>query len=158
MLAIMGLPWSMMTSSNWNIFSALLALWAGNSPANGEFPSQRPVTRSFDVFFDLRLNKRLGKQSWGWLFETPLCSLWRQCNAMITYRQLDPQTVNSRTCNWTSSLPIGKRSDDAEVVSVMFNTFGGLGSYEMYTMQMFFGCLMISTAFALCQTTKRCQD
>ena len=26
---------------------------------------QRPVTRSFDVFFDLRLNKRLSKQSWG---------------------------------------------------------------------------------------------
>ena len=47
-------------------FSALLALCAGNSPATGEFPAQRPVTRSFDVFFDLRLNKRLSKQSWGW--------------------------------------------------------------------------------------------
>ena len=33
--------------------------------------SQRPLTRSFDVFFDLRLNKRLSKQSWGWWFETP---------------------------------------------------------------------------------------
>ena len=32
----------------------------------GEFPAQRPVTRSFDVFFDLRLNKRLSKQPWGW--------------------------------------------------------------------------------------------
>ena len=63
-------------------FSALLALWAGNSPVTGEFPSQRPVTHSFDVFFDLRLNKRLGKQSWGWWFETPLRSLWRHCNAM----------------------------------------------------------------------------
>ena len=40
------------------IFSALLALYAGNSPVNGEFPAQRPVTRSFNVFFDLRLNKR----------------------------------------------------------------------------------------------------
>ena len=37
-------------------FSALLAICAGNSPATGEFPAQRPVTRSFDVFFDLRLN------------------------------------------------------------------------------------------------------
>ena len=46
-------------------FSALLALCAGNSPVPGEFPSQRSVTRSFDVFFDLRLNKRLSKQSWG---------------------------------------------------------------------------------------------
>ena len=40
-------------------FSALLALCAGNSPDTGEFPSQRPVTRSFDVLFDLRMNKRL---------------------------------------------------------------------------------------------------
>ena len=39
-------------------FSALLAICAGNSPGSGEFPAQRPVTRSFDVFFDLRLNKR----------------------------------------------------------------------------------------------------
>ena len=44
-------------------FSALLALCAGNSPVTVEFPSQRLVTRSFDVFFDLRLNKRLSKQS-----------------------------------------------------------------------------------------------
>ena len=40
-------------------FSALLAICAGNSPVPGEFPTQRPVTRSFDVFFDLRPNKRL---------------------------------------------------------------------------------------------------
>ena len=40
-------------------FSALLALCVENSPVIGEFPTQRPVTRSFDVFFDLRLNKRL---------------------------------------------------------------------------------------------------
>ena len=56
-------------------FSALLALCAGNSPVTGEFPPQRPVTRSFDVSFDLRLNKRLSKQSWGWRFETPSWSL-----------------------------------------------------------------------------------
>ena len=43
-------------------FAALLALCAGNSPVNGEFPAQRPVRRSFDVPFDLRLNKRLSKQ------------------------------------------------------------------------------------------------
>ena len=41
------------------IFSALLALCARNSPVTGDFPAQRPVTRSFDVFFDLRLNKRV---------------------------------------------------------------------------------------------------
>ena len=46
-------------------FSALLAICAGNSPVPGEFPTQRPVTRSFDFFFDLRLNKPLSQQSWG---------------------------------------------------------------------------------------------
>ena len=51
-----------------------------NSPVTGEFPSQRPVTRSFDVFFDLRLNIWLNKQLWGWWFEMPLRSLWRHCN------------------------------------------------------------------------------
>ena len=56
-------------------FSVLLALCAGNSPVTGEFPTQRPVTRSFDVFFDLGLNKPLSKQSCGWWFETPLCPL-----------------------------------------------------------------------------------
>ena len=43
-------------------FSASLAICVGNSPVPGEFPTQRPVTWSFDVFFDLRLNKRLSKQ------------------------------------------------------------------------------------------------
>ena len=61
-------------------FSALLAICAGNSPVTGEFPTQRPMTRIFDMFFDLRLNKRLSKQSWSWLFETPLRPLWRHCN------------------------------------------------------------------------------
>ena len=61
-------------------FSAWLAICAGNSPVPGEFPAQRPVTRSFDVFFDLRLNKRLSKQPWGWWFETPAWSLWRHRN------------------------------------------------------------------------------
>ena len=46
-------------------FSALLAICAGNSSVPGEFPAQRPVMWNFDVFFDLRLNKQLSKQSWG---------------------------------------------------------------------------------------------
>ena len=57
-------------------FSALLAICAGNSPV----PAQRSVTRSFDVFFNLRLNKRLSKQSWGWWFETLSRPLWRHRN------------------------------------------------------------------------------
>ena len=56
-------------------FSALLTLCAGNS--------QRPVTQSFDVFFDLRSNKRMSKQSWGWWFGTPSRSLWRYCNESL---------------------------------------------------------------------------
>ena len=64
-------------------FSALLALCAGNSPVPGEFPTQRPVTRSFDVYFDLRPNKRLGKQSWGWWFQTLSWSLWRHRNELV---------------------------------------------------------------------------
>ena len=71
--------WFMMTSSNGNI-SHVTGICAGNSPVPGEFPAQRPVTRSFDVFFDLRLNKRLRKQSWGWWFETLARPLWRHCN------------------------------------------------------------------------------
>ena len=60
--------------------SALLAICAGNSPVPGEFPAQRPVTRTVGVFFDLHPNKRLSKQWWGWWFETLSCPLWRQQN------------------------------------------------------------------------------
>ena len=63
-------------------FSALLAICAGNSPVTGEFPAQRPVTRSFDLFFDRRLNERFSKHSWGWWFETLSRPLWRHCNGL----------------------------------------------------------------------------
>ena len=62
------------------IFSALLVLCTGNSPVTGEFPSQRPVTRSFDVFFDLRLVKCSSKQWRRWWFVTPSRPLWRHRN------------------------------------------------------------------------------
>ena len=66
----------------WVRVSALLALRAGNSQVTGEFPSRRPVTRIFDVFFDLRLNKRLSKRAWGWWFEKPSRPLWRHSSAI----------------------------------------------------------------------------
>ena len=75
----------MMTSSNGNI-SALLALCVGNSPVTGEFPSQRPLTRSFDISLSCALNKRLSKQSRCWWFETRSCSIWRHCD--VTDRSL----------------------------------------------------------------------
>ena len=73
-------------------FSALLALCAGNSPISGEFPAQRPVTRSFGVFIDLRLIKRLSKHSRGWWFETLSSPLWRHCNELhhITDKRARP--------------------------------------------------------------------
>ena len=81
----------MMTSSNGNIFRVTGPL-CGEFTGPGEFPAQRPVTRSFGVFFDLRLNKRLSKQPWGWWFETPWWSLWRHCNVIVN------STVCSRRC------------------------------------------------------------
>ena len=66
-------------------FSALLVPCAGNSPVTDEFPAQRAVTRSFDVFFDLRPNNRLSKQSRGWWFETTSRPLWRHCNAVFVF-------------------------------------------------------------------------
>ena len=79
-LISIGIPiMIMMTSSNGNIFHVTGPL-CGEFTGPGEFPTQRPVTRSFDVFFDLRLNKRLSKQSWGWWFEPPSWSLWRHRN------------------------------------------------------------------------------
>ena len=74
-------------------FFALLALFAGNS-----LPSERPVTRSIGVFFNLSLNKRLSKQSWGLWFETPSRSLLRPCN-YIPYLRLDHLEKNT----WSTS-------------------------------------------------------
>ena len=80
--------WLKCISKSWRrhqmeTFSALLGICAGNSPVHGEHPAQRPVTRSFDIFFDLRLNKRLSKQSWGWWFETLSRTFWRHRNVSI---------------------------------------------------------------------------
>ena len=84
----------MMTSSNGNIFRVTSPL-CREFTGPGEFPTQRPVTRSFGVFFDLRLNKRLSKQPWGWRFETPSWSLWRQCNVVIPFFTCNPN-INTR--------------------------------------------------------------
>ena len=73
----LSLPW---WRHQMETVSALLANCAGNSPVPDELPAQRPVTRSFDVFFYLRLSK----QSSSWWFETPSCPLWRHCNVRLT--------------------------------------------------------------------------
>ena len=86
-----GTPW---WRHQMETFFALLALCAGNSPVTGEFPSQRAVTGSFDIFFDMRLNKQLSKQSKRRWFETPLRSLWRRCYALRQHARW--QTVCGR--------------------------------------------------------------
>ena len=63
--------------------SALLALYEGNSPVTDEFPSQRPVTRSFDDLFDLRLNKQLNKKLTRRWFKTQSRTLWHHCNIAV---------------------------------------------------------------------------
>ena len=77
-----SIVFSMMTSSNGNIFRVTGHLC-------GEFTGPRwiPHTKASDAelwcFFDLRLNKRLSKQSWGWWFETLSCPLWRHRNEQL---------------------------------------------------------------------------
>ena len=70
-----------------------MALCEGNPPVTGGFPSQRPVVRSFDVFFDLRLNKWLSKQSRRQGFETQSRSLWRHCNGHLYFRRKLAQAI-----------------------------------------------------------------
>ena len=77
-------------------FSALLALCAGNSPVTYELPTQRPVPRSFNIFVDLRLNKRLSKQWLYWWFETPSRPLWRHYNGLNTIYIKPKQNTSKR--------------------------------------------------------------
>ena len=102
---------------------AFLALCAGNSLVTDEFPSQRPVTRRFDVFFHLRLNKQLIKQWWRQWFETPARSLWRHSNviyfdflSVVDYWNLfnrinqslqdgSPDNHNPKKCDSNSPVP-----------------------------------------------------
>ena len=91
-------PWSglllvMMTSSNENIFRGTGHL-CGEITSHWWIPAQRPVTRSFDVFIDLRLNKPLRKQWRGWWFDTPLHPLWRHCNVWCKYEHCISNTMS----------------------------------------------------------------
>ena len=91
---LLGKWYSMMTSSNGIIFRV-------TGPLCGEFtghwwiPQQKKtVTRSIDAFFDMRLNKRLGKQSRSWWYETRSRSLWRHCSG---FQNMDPHVWNCST-------------------------------------------------------------
>ena len=110
-------------------FPALLAFCAGNSTVIGEFPTQRPVMRSFDVFFDLRLNKRSSKQSWGWWFETPSPSFWRHCNVQC-YVQF--QRTYLRIGRQLKRIESVRRSP---VFAGFSETLSGLSSIRCYRQQ-----------------------
>ena len=97
----------MMTSSNENI-SVLLSFCEGNPPVIDGFSSQRPATRSFDAFFDLRLNKRLSKQSSRWWFETQSRSSWRHSNALHGFIGIGTQE-HGLTRIYTSPVSIVKQ-------------------------------------------------
>ena len=77
--------WPRIVISWWRHHSALVALCEGNPLVTGGLPSQRPVTQSFDAFFDVRPGKRLSKRWSCWWLETPWCSLWRHCNVLAWY-------------------------------------------------------------------------
>ena len=77
--ASLGIKRIMITLSNGIIFR-ITGPCEENPPVTGRFPSQRPVTQSFNIFFDRRQNKRLSRQSRRWGIETPSCTLWRHSN------------------------------------------------------------------------------
>ena len=99
-------------------FFALLAICAGNSPVLGEFPPQRPVTRSFDVYFDLRPNNRLSKQSWGWWFETTSRPLWRHRN--------DHEATLANMIKYITLIQYGMLMDLNTKLSKTMSTFDGI--------------------------------
>ena len=71
----------MMTSSNEN-FSRVTGHLRGEFTGDRWIPRKASDAELWSFFFDLRLNERLSKQSWGWWFETPSRSLWRYCNGI----------------------------------------------------------------------------
>ena len=129
-----GIKWVMAAFSiSWwrhqmETFFALLAICAGKSPVPGELPAQWPVTRSFDVFFDLRPNK-----PWGWWFETPARSLWRHCSVQQRNSQ---NPVLLEFCEGNRAVTCGfpsQRCSNAESASTFTNA-------SRLSCQSMFGC------------------
>ena len=104
-------------------FSVLLAICAGNSPFPREFPSQRPAMRSFGVFFDLRQEKRLRKQSWGWWFETLWSPLWH--HSKVCRLQFDRQPAY----RWLA-FPLYKPGQARSIPCLIVSCFVASPSYQ----------------------------
>ena len=125
-----------MTSSNGSIFFITGSL-CGEFTGPGEFPAQRPVTRSFDAFFDLRPNKRLSKQPWGWWFETSSWSLWPQCNGTLYILQMQ-QIPSHRIIHWFNSI-IHSMNNDV----IPFNSTGKPKIYPLDINQLYIPRIII---------------
>ena len=114
----------------------------------GEFPSQRPVTRRFDVFFDLRLDKHLRKQSRGWWFETPSRSLWRHCNVTwaLRYRlrQFAIFIYQDKHFEWHVQLKSRLSGRKRQWASHCSHAIYRMEKYERYY---FTGCLLLHFTF-----------
>ena len=112
--------WKRLCSEWWRhqmeTFSALLAF----SPVTGDFSTQTPVTRSFDVFFDLHLNQQLSKQWRRRWFETPSNSLWRHCNGFHFLTNLFIMYINWQS--WYKTLCLVNHTLVSLLVHIIFNT------------------------------------
>ena len=103
----------MMTSSSGNIFG-LTSLLCGEFTCHRWIPRKKVSDAELWFFFDLRLNKRLSKQSQGWWFETPPRSLWRHCNDTVWYIIGRTLVLYSRSCITFASFLRHKFSRDFE--------------------------------------------
>ena len=110
----------MMTSSNGNSFRVSGPL-CRDSPLTGEFPSQRPVKRSFDIFFDPSLNIRLSKQSGSCWFETSSHRLWCHCNVYGTLMAIFVRAIINT------------------VILVLHQSYAVIGNLVIYESRIYFG-------------------
>ena len=119
-------------------FSTLLSLCAGNSPATVNSPHRGQWRGTLMFFFDLRWNKRLSKQPWGWWFKTPSWSLWRQCNeqnvlltltsmCLYIYMHIDPYVLYISICLCIC------------VIFILFNWFHYLCPRRTWSLALYFG-------------------
>ena len=109
-------------------FSALLAFCAGNSPVTSEFPAQRPVTQSFDVSFDQRLNNWLCKQLTRRWFQTTSRPSWRHCNGYTRFVHAMTQRHMIGTV-W--SMNMSEIIDQYKVSQISTNDFIAIQTMEM---------------------------
>ena len=106
-------------------WSASLVLCEGNPWISDGFPSQKTVTQSFDVFFDLRLDKQLNKRLRSWWFETPSHPLWRHCNEVMICR-----LYGTYTWNIVSLLLIGELETHSSKICIKTQPYPYKSAFE----------------------------